>query len=845
MFSIGPRHLYRRVEGILLGLALVAWGGTILQAEEGYQLLRDRVVVNAPEHWQAWEATEGVRVIHEDGIVEPRFLRRGINAVLNAGQFQYVSEGDSLTGGILRAGSNPADAALVIDGDMNTFWEPDPQSPLASWNLDIDLGRAVIAKRIVMRFVEEDMGDPFLKFRVLISDGLRALNRARSREHFRVGLVTQPNKDQREFVFAVEPQKRVPEGLSGEVAQIVRVEVLDTDGLRGEEIGHQEHQELSAMDQGAVDYFRQTRAGRQIRVEKEVYEVLPEEEQGRVRYYRRERPRLAEVEVHTLGDNVVPLTRSESTQRIITLDYRRVRSYTDGLLSTFYWLLEYDPVRDENRVEIDLGARYWLERVRLISPDQPPPAYQVRISDGSLDPAGQRLWRIFEERLNQEAFLQVEETFKLQEVRFIEVRRLPLTVGKKERGNLSEVQAYGEGYVSEVIMTSPLIRLQRSRLLSTLTWAGETPLGTRIEVRTRSGDRLLRIPHYFNLREREVSKTTWERLDEEDRGDVEIEELPDADWSNWSEVYLESGERFKSPSPRRYALTELRLISEEPMRAARIQQLQLHFDPPLVDQVFAEVWPLKDVPPGQEQEFTLYLRPVFGSGNPGFDRMRLRSSSSSPIELVRARVGQERELSFGGGKRLWPGFLQVERGADGAVELLFPEPVTRGGSVYALTFRTRVFLSNTLFSAQLTQSVRPDLVQEVTEGEATSLVKSQSLVVLTDLEEMSLLGKVAVVPSTFTPNGDGVNDETAIEVDIFLIEETRRLRAGVYDLAGRRLRDLSFASERPSGRHLLKWDGRDDGGRRVAPGIYAVRFGFSTDARALDTEAIRLVRVVY
>lgn len=831
-----------RIQILIQKALALALAGSAALAQEGYRLFPDQVVVNTAEHWQAWSAAEGTRVIPPDGTVEPRLVRRQVNACLDAGQFRYISEGDTLKGGVRAAGTNRQGGALVMDGGMDTWWEPDPDSPLSSWWLELDMGRAVIAERVRLRFVAEGQGDPFLKFRVLISDGRTSLTEARNREFFRVGLVTEPNKDQREFEFAVQPQRNVPAGMEGEVAQIVRLEVLDTDGVRGRPVTQEEYAQLDSIDQGAIDYFRRTATGRQIQVAPEIYQALPPAEQGQVRFFRRERPRLAEVEVYALGDEVVRLTRSlPKPGGVRPAGTRRVREVEDGIFATFRSLLEYDPLKNENQLELDLGARYWLDRIRLLSPGQPPPAFQVRISDGSVDPSGQKIWQAFEERQNREVFLQVEERFPLQPVRFIEVRRLRLEVGKRESGNLSEVQAYGEGYAAELVMSSPLIRLGRRRLLSAVAWEAQTPPGTRLEVRTRSGDELRRIPHYFDERGVEVNQSAWEKIPEEERPAIAIEEQPGADWSNWSESYLQSGEAFKSPNPRQYLMAQVRLLSSEPLRAARLRQLQLRFDPPLVDQAFAEVWPSEGVRPGAVQEFALYLQPRPAAGNPGFDRIELRSSSSAPIQVVSVFAGQDERLRSP--RRLWPGSLQVEEGAEGTVALVFPQAAGREAALYAVRFRTQVFLSNTSFAVRLRR--RPDLVQEVSEGEATPLVESQSLVVRAELEGSSLLGGLSVKPPIFTPNGDGVNDQARIEVEVFVLEGPKRLEVGIYDLAGRQVRDLSVETGQPSGLHRLGWDGRDEGGALLPPGIYLVRAGVDTDAGRGGTRAVGLVRMVY
>ena len=174
---------------------------------------------------------------------------------------------------------------------------------------------------------------------------------------------------------------------------------------------------------------------------------------------------------------------------------------------------------------------------------------------------------------------------------------------------------------------------------------------------------------------------------------------------------------------------------------------------------------------------------------------------------------------------------------------MFPATV-RQGSLYAIRFRTQVFLGNTQFFTQLLNSDQPDRVQQVSQGDATELVASQSLVAVADLGKARLLD-VAITPAGVTPNGDGINDEAVIEVTVFAIEGAKRIQVQVFDLAGRLIRDLSRLQTSPSGRHQVRWDGRDEGGRRVPPGIYTLRVGLDTDAGRGGTEVARLLHVVY
>ena len=156
---------------IPLLLALLLAGPLFAQEQGGYRLLFNQVRVDAPEHWRAWDAPTGVQVVREDGTVEPRFLRSGIEVAQDASDFIYVNpfvSQDTLRGGISEVGSNRDEAPLILDRNPNTYWEPLRGTPVDQWFVEIDLGRAVIARRVVLRFAEEGQGDPLLKFREMI-----------------------------------------------------------------------------------------------------------------------------------------------------------------------------------------------------------------------------------------------------------------------------------------------------------------------------------------------------------------------------------------------------------------------------------------------------------------------------------------------------------------------------------------------------------------------------------------------------------------------------------------------------------------------------------------------------
>ena len=66
----------------------------------------------------------------------------------------------------------------------------------------IDIGRIVLADKIVLKFADEENGDPFLLFDVFTSDGVNHGSvdpKIESPEYLKVFSMLRPNKTQREF----------------------------------------------------------------------------------------------------------------------------------------------------------------------------------------------------------------------------------------------------------------------------------------------------------------------------------------------------------------------------------------------------------------------------------------------------------------------------------------------------------------------------------------------------------------------------------------------------------------------------------------------------------------------
>ena len=126
--------------------------------------------------------------------------------------------------------------------------------------------------------------------------------------------------------------------------------------------------------------------------------------------------------------------------------------------------------------------------------------------------------------------------------------------------------------------------------------------------------------------------------------------------------------------------------------------------------------------------------------------------------MTGVRLGSDNELRFDQAETLWPGALEVNRLDDGnAFDL--PADVDLSGRVMEFRFRTSVFLPSTTFSLELV-SADGERLQQVDVGDATTLVSSSQLVVVSKLEGLPLLGPLEIDSPVFPPNGDGIRDET-------------------------------------------------------------------------------------
>ena len=77
----------------LTALAGLCLSSIPLSAEQGYSFHANQIVAETREHWEAWNVNAGISRITPDGSVSPRFVRKPVNAALEAPRYEVKVRG--------------------------------------------------------------------------------------------------------------------------------------------------------------------------------------------------------------------------------------------------------------------------------------------------------------------------------------------------------------------------------------------------------------------------------------------------------------------------------------------------------------------------------------------------------------------------------------------------------------------------------------------------------------------------------------------------------------------------------------------------------------------------------
>ena len=430
---------------------------------------------------------------------------------------------------------------------------------------------------------------------------------------------------------------------------------------------------------------------------------------------------------------------------------------------------------------------------------------------------------------NQETIL--DARFPLQSLQWVTIRPLYPT----SNWEIAEFQIFGKGYVPRAIYTSAVLDFGEEMAWGKIRWKGDRDPGSKILIRTRSGSDS--DPNLYWLPSEVAGEFKAITRQEYERGNIKkrFTTLDERHWSFWSAPYpweagladpaqppqaWVDGTEILSPGPSRYFQFQLLVLSTVD-QSTKLQELEIQFARPAALEVVGEIWPL-DASRTESTAFTYSVLPTLEAGH-GFDRLEIftltRANAVRSVRVDGVEVSSTHPPEILD-DRIVIGFPKLA-GQDDTFKLIEVE------------FDARVVRYGTQFQGWIFDSTANEVKQLISPGDATVDFPGNALGVRTVGLGDELLAEVEVAPNPFTPNGDGINDWARFQFQLHEVSTPRMLTVNIYDLSGRRVRQLQeqnavrglFGEEAS----ILAWDGMDDQGTTVRPGIYVYRIALDAD----------------
>ncbi len=467
------------------------------------------------------------------------------------------------------------------------------------------------------------------------------------------------------------------------------------------------------------------------------------------------------------------------------------------------WNIEPDQLNTSARV--DLGLRRLLSGVRVFTAGNNSDdfaqnsilGYAVEVSNDGFQ------WREIEARRDIVDFEQTEVSFTPLFSRYLRVVLIELD--PLRRSQIAEIQVLGKGVAPTAAYVSPPLDLglaDQPKNFERFRWRGAVPEGTALGLQFRSSD-------------------------------------DGNEWSPWSAEVAKGEAALSVPEPRTLLQYRVNFTTSFEDLAPRLDELVIEFTDEIpVSSARARVFPNRAVV-GRDTTFNYALDLDFSAGNLGVKSLSIAMPSLAVVEEIVPPAGVE---------------VAGTAVLGDALEVRFVEPWRQAGTL-EVRFRARLLVNQFEFATRL---FSPDATAALDAQEDTSPDPDsgapRSWRVLAFDAEGSVLSAMRAQPPVFTPNGDGLNDDTVIEFTLSRVSLPQSLEVDILDLQGRLVRRLERVLlsggqylRPPAGHDAAAspgfWDGRDSSGALVAPGLYLVRLRAKLDLGELAE--IRTVSVVY
>ena len=483
-------------------------------------------------------------------------------------------------------------------------------------------------------------------------------------------------------------------------------------------------------------------------------------------------------------------------------------------------------------LEVDMGAVFVLQRIFLRrgvlnDDDRSLRGYELYVNDGdSLNFIGDKPVYSLIAQDRSHGLPELDLSFSPTQVRHFKLR------STGERGfQMGDLEVFGVGVTPFAHYISRVIDLGDEANLGPITVYARINGDAKVEFSTKTGFvpndslyfRQTGIPGEFE----EVPLADFDRTLDPSYAGIINENT--RDWSPWSPPYAQlTGAEINAPDNRRYFQFQFKLLSGSLLDKAVVDSVVINYTTPAIaDSVIAEISPTTAVL-GQENEFTYHLRSVLSSNKRGFDTVIIRTPFTARTIGVSIDGTEIDDFSSQSG--------------DGQLWVTFPNNrISRSGQEVAVRFASLMTISGTEFRGQVADSQSDAFPQRVIFGDASEEALDNKLIVSANIDNKLFTG-VNFSSEVITPNGDGINDQIALDYILLKATDPVGVEVIIHDLSGRKVRRLYDARD-SSGPNQVIWDGRNDDNITVSPGVYLIRLEANTDAGT--TTQMRSIAVVY
>ncbi len=294
-------------------------------------------------------------------------------------------------------------------------------------------------------------------------------------------------------------------------------------------------------------------------------------------------------------------------------------------------------------------------------------------------------------------------------------------------------------------------------------------------------------------------------------------------WSGWSApiVFRSSAEAAKGAplsvaEPRKYFQYRL-ILGTANLFTPKVNGIKFVYQNTLVaDSTSVRITP-QDIPVLNPAQLRYTIKTYLSPLSLGIDTIKISTPSPSTVRSVSVN-----------GIAAQYGFLP----APNLMTIVFPLTVTNAESI-DIVFSTKLVEAGTFPGVLISRSA-PWNPQRADPAKTAS---GDGWTVTTLGVPLNPIEGIRVSPNPFTPNGDGKNDATIIDFAVTKIDKPKPLRIKVFDLTGRKVRTIvdmqsgvnPFFGDPRSGGKAFLWDGTDDDGKLVRPGVYILQVTLDVD----------------